>query len=81
MQQQTHNKKGNESLSYLDLQMAMRIQFHLSRKEVVAYFVNAIKHYKDKEMLVVLFNMGNHWVTLSISIKSNMSDTMTLQGR
>jgi hypothetical protein len=22
---------------------------------------------KDKEMLVVLFNMGNHWILLSIS--------------
>jgi hypothetical protein len=28
-----------------------------------------MKHYKDKEMLVVPFNTGNHWVTLSISTK------------
>jgi hypothetical protein len=28
-----------------------------------------MRHYRDKEMLVVLFNMGNHWVTLSISTK------------
>jgi hypothetical protein len=26
-----------------------------------------MSHYKDKEMLVVPFNIGNHWVTLSIS--------------
>jgi Ulp1 family protease len=26
-----------------------------------------MSHYKDKEMLVIPFNMGNHWVTLSIS--------------
>jgi Ulp1 family protease len=25
--------------------------------------------YKDKEMLVVPFNMGNHWVLLSVSTK------------
>jgi hypothetical protein len=28
-----------------------------------------MRHYKDKEMLVVPFNTGNHWVTLSISTK------------
>jgi hypothetical protein len=28
-----------------------------------------MKHYRDKEMLVVPFNTDNHWVTLSISIK------------
>jgi hypothetical protein len=28
-----------------------------------------MRHYSDKEILVVLFNMDNHWVTLAISIK------------
>jgi hypothetical protein len=28
-------------------------------------------HYRNKEMLVVPFNMGNHRVTLSISTKYN----------
>jgi hypothetical protein len=28
-----------------------------------------MRHYKDKEMLVIPFNTGNHWVTLSISTK------------
>jgi hypothetical protein len=28
-----------------------------------------MRHYRDKEMLAVPFNMGNHWVTLSISTK------------
>jgi hypothetical protein len=59
MQQQTLNKKGKESPAYLDPQMAMRTQIHLRRKDVVAYFVKAMKHYKDKEMLVIPFNMGN----------------------
>jgi hypothetical protein len=70
MQQQSHNKKGKKSHAYLDSQITMRTNAHLSRKYVVAYFVKAMKHYKDnKEMLVVPFNMDNHWVTLSISIK------------
>ncbi len=31
-----------------------------------------MKHYRDKEMLVVLFNTDNHWVTLSISTKYDL---------
>jgi hypothetical protein len=58
MQQLTLNKKGKESPAYLDPQMVMRTQMHLSRKDVVAYFVKAMKHYKDKKMLVVPFNTG-----------------------
>jgi hypothetical protein len=38
-------------------------------QEVVQYFVKAMRHYRDKEMLVVPFNTGKHWVTLSISTK------------
>jgi hypothetical protein len=63
----TLNKKEKKSHVYLDLQMATRTQIHLSRKDVVSYFVKVMKHYKDKEMLVVPFNTGNHWVILSIS--------------
>jgi hypothetical protein len=64
MQQQTLHKKGKESPAYIDPQMATRTQIHLSQKEVVAYFVKSMKHYKDKEMLVVPFNTGNHLVTI-----------------
>jgi hypothetical protein len=67
MQQQTCNRKGKESLAYLDPQMAMITQIHVSRKAVIAYFVKAMKHYKDKEILVVPFNADAHWITLSIS--------------
>jgi hypothetical protein len=67
MQQQTLNKKGKESLAYLDPQMMMRTSIHLCRPDVVAYFVKVMRHYKDKDMLFILFNTGNHWVTLSIS--------------
>jgi hypothetical protein len=70
MQQQTLNKKGKESPAYLDPQMAMRTNVHLNQPDVVAYFVKAMRHYKDdKEILVVPFNMGKHWVALSISTK------------
>jgi hypothetical protein len=69
IQQQTLNKKGNESRAYLDPQITMRTNIYLARKDVVAYFFRAMSRYKDKEMLVVPFNTGNHWVTLSISTK------------
>jgi hypothetical protein len=50
--------------------MAMGTNIHVNRQDVVAYFIKAMRHYKDdKEMLVVPFNTGNHWVTLSISTK------------
>jgi hypothetical protein len=71
MQQLTHHRTGNESPAYLDPQISMRTNLLVanSRKDVVAYFVKAIRHYSDKEILVVPFNMGNHWVTLTISTK------------
>jgi hypothetical protein len=40
-----------------------------SRKDVVGYFVKAMRHYSDKEILIVPFNTDNRWVTLAISIK------------
>jgi hypothetical protein len=30
-----------------------------------------MRNYRDKELLVVPFNMVNHWVTLAISTKYN----------
>jgi hypothetical protein len=69
--QQTLHKTGKESHAYLDLQISTRtnLQMASSRQEVVQYFLKVIRYYRNKEMLVVLFNMGNHWVTLSISTK------------
>jgi hypothetical protein len=69
MQQQTLHKMEKESPAYLDPQIAMRTNLNSSRQEVVAYFAKAMRHYRDKEMLAVPFNMSNHWVTLSISTK------------
>jgi hypothetical protein len=71
MQQLTCHRTGNESPAYLDPQIFMRTN-HLaasSRKDVVAYFVKAMRHYSDKDILVVPFNTGNHWATLAISTK------------
>jgi hypothetical protein len=70
MQQQTLHKMEKESPAYHDPQIPSRINLQTSRwQEVVAYFAKAMRHYRDKEMLVVPFNMSNHWVTLSISTK------------
>jgi hypothetical protein len=61
---------GKESPAYLDPQISMRTNLKTaSSRQVVQYFVKVMRHYRNKEMLVVPFNMGNHWVTLSISTK------------
>jgi hypothetical protein len=73
MQQLTHHRMENESPAYLDLQISMRTNLLVasSRKDVLAYFVRAMRHYSDKEILVIPFNMGNQWVTLAIFTKYN----------
>jgi hypothetical protein len=62
---------GNESPAYLGLQILMGTNLLAagSRKDVVSYFVKTMIHYSDKEILVVSFNMSNHWVMLAISTK------------
>jgi hypothetical protein len=71
MQQLTHHRTEKESPAYLDPQISMRTNLLAasSRKDVVAYFVKAMRHYSDKEILVITFNTDNHWVTLAISTK------------
>jgi hypothetical protein len=71
MQQLTHPRTGKESPAYLDPQISLRTNLLAvnSRNDVVAYFVKAMRHYSDKEILVIPFNTGNHWVTLAISTK------------
>jgi hypothetical protein len=58
MQQLTHHRKRKESLAYLDPQISMRTNLLAvnSRKDGVGYFVKAMRHYNDKEILVVPFN-------------------------
>jgi hypothetical protein len=71
MQQLTRYRTGKESPAYLDLQILMRTNLLAasSQKDFGAYFVKAMRHYSDKEILVIPFNTGNHWVTLAISTK------------
>jgi hypothetical protein len=70
MQQLTHHRTGKESPAYLDPQISTRTNLlAASSRKDVAYFVKAMRHYSDKEILVVLFNRGNHRVTLAISTK------------
>jgi hypothetical protein len=71
MQQLTHHRTEKASHAYLDPQISTRTNLLVvsSQKDVVVYFVKAMRHYSDKEILVVPFNTGNHWVTLAISTK------------
>jgi hypothetical protein len=70
MHQLTHHRTGKESPTYLDPQISMRTNLLAAGShKVVAYFVKAMRHYSDKEILVIPFNTGNHWVTLAISTK------------
>jgi hypothetical protein len=73
MQQLTCHRTTKESPAYVNPQILMRTNLLAasSQKDVVAYFVKAMRHYSDKEILVIPFNMGNHWVTLAISTKYN----------
>jgi hypothetical protein len=64
-----HFINRERSLTYLDPKMATRTNVYMNRQDIVAYFTMAMRHYKEKEMLVLPFNMSNHWVTISISIK------------
>jgi hypothetical protein len=61
--------------------MVMRTHITLAQKDVVAYFVKIMSHYKDKEMLVTKFSMGNHWVLLSLLPCTTKTGTVTPLGR
>jgi hypothetical protein len=39
--------------------MVTKTQLSLNQPDIVKYFVKAMRHYKDKDMLVVPFNTGN----------------------
>jgi hypothetical protein len=70
MQQLTHHRTGKGSHAYLDLQILTRTNLlAASSQKDVGYFVKAMRDYSDKEILVIPFNTGNHWVTLAISTK------------
>jgi hypothetical protein len=72
MQQDTHTRKGKDSPTYLDLQMMTTAAIQTEKAEVVKYLVQAMHYYKNKkEMLIILYNTGSHWVLLIISMRHN----------
>jgi hypothetical protein len=79
MQQLTHHRTGKESPAYLNPEISMRtnLQAASNRKDVVAYFVKSMRHYSDKEILVIPFNTGNP----SNFYKIRPGLVVTLQGR
>jgi hypothetical protein len=61
MQQDTHTRKGNDSLAYLDPQIMTMTVIQIEKVEVMKCLVRAIRYYKDKnEMLIVPYNTGSH---------------------
>jgi hypothetical protein len=52
--------------------MMMTTVIQIEKAEVVKYLVRAMRYYKDKkEMLIVPYNTGSHWVLLTISMRHN----------
>jgi hypothetical protein len=44
----------------------------IEKAEVVKYLLRAMRYYKDKkEMLIIPYNTGSHWVLLTISMVHN----------
>jgi hypothetical protein len=51
--------------------MTMNI-IQTEKAEVVKYLVQTMRYYKDKkEMLIISYNTGSHWVLLTISMRHN----------
>jgi hypothetical protein len=72
MKQDTRTRKGKDSLAYLDPQMMMTTVIQTEKAEVIKYLVRAMGYYKEtKEMLIVPYNTGSHWVLLTISVRYN----------
>jgi hypothetical protein len=72
MQQDTHTRKGKDSPAYLDRQMMTMTVIQIEKVEALKYLVRAMCYYKDKkEMLIVPYNTGSHWVLLTISMRHN----------
>jgi hypothetical protein len=72
MQQDTHTRKGKDSSVYLDPQMMTTTIIQTKKADVVKYLVRAMRYYKDKkEMLIIPYNTGSHWVLLTISMRHN----------
>jgi hypothetical protein len=52
--------------------MMTTIVIQKEKDKVVKYLVRVMHYYKDeKEMLIVMYNTGSHWVLLTISMRHN----------
>jgi hypothetical protein len=72
MQQVTCTRKGKDSSAYLVSQMMTMTVIQTEKVEVMKYLVQAMCYYKDKkEMLIIPYNTGSHWVLLTISMRHN----------
>jgi hypothetical protein len=72
MQQDTCTRKGKDFPAYLDPQMMMTTVIQIEKAKVMKYLVRTMRYYKDKkEMLIVPYNMGSHWVPITISMRYN----------
>ena len=69
MQKETNHQKGKESPTYLDPQMMSRSLILSDRQAVIRYLVRAMRHYSDKEYLMIPYNPGGHWLLINISTK------------
>jgi hypothetical protein len=70
MQQDTRTRKGKDSPTYFDMQMMTMTIIQIEKAEVMKYLVRTMRYYKDKkEMLIVPYNTGSHWVLLIISMR------------
>jgi hypothetical protein len=47
--------------------MMARTQIVANRQETMKYLLRVMCVYSNKEMLIIMYNMGNHWILLSIS--------------
>jgi pyridoxine/pyridoxamine 5'-phosphate oxidase len=70
MQQDTHTRNGKDSPTYLDPQMMTMTIIQTEKAKVMKYLVRTMRYYKEKkEMLIVPYNTGSHWVLYTISMR------------
>ena len=69
MQKETRHRRGKESPAYLDPQMMSKSLILSDRLAVNRYLVRAMRHYSDKEYLMISYNPGGHWLLINISTK------------
>jgi hypothetical protein len=69
-QDDTRTRKGKDSPAYLVPQMMTTTVLQTEKAEVMKYLMQAMCDYKDKkEMLIIPYTTGSHWVLFTISMK------------